>query len=710
VTKINPEDTDYVIEGAGAGDELASVPKTVGGHDDQFWIGLATVNLATGQNYQNAALTNQWERNADHFNNKHYRRSAYTSKLYAGRSRLFRPLTRSVERSGAAQFAAAMFSNLEIIDITPENGGDPEQLASARMIKHIMKYRLEKTIPWYLTALGAWQDTRVYGPCATYTTWEYREQKVKAEAGEKTEFEEAEVLSDKPVIEMIPPEGLLVDPACDWRDPINSSPYVLRLVPMYVVDVEDRMKDSDESDAEPWINLTREQILSAGTDRYNQVRQAREGDNRPDKFDSQDRPEFKIVMAIENFVRLDGKEWVYWTLGSYLLSKPIPLKQAYVVGRRPITYGFSVVEAHKFSPSSPTELISQLQMAINDTANLRMDNVRLALNKRYILRRGSAIDLDALMASVPGGGIYTNDPERDVKVVTTSDVTGSSYKEQERLETESNDITGSFTGASIQNNRALNETVGGMEMLAEGSNAISEFDIRTFAETFMKPQLELLMAYIRMNETDDVLLNMAFQEARKVAGFEAPGGEDEEDTKKRLIERMRKDAMTLRVNVGLGATSPQRKSDTLSRTVGIISQNPDQAKRIDWDEVTLEQFAANGYGDGKRFLLQDEEGESGPTEEDLQAAYEQGQSEGADQAKMADVEARREIAMAKLDLDRELGFAKIALTEGITMAQLQTKLDVETKKDATRRDTAAMQAQSTTNELEFKRTTGKPGV
>jgi hypothetical protein len=682
----------------------------VGGHDDAFWIGLASVNLATGQNYQNAALTNQWERNADHFNNKHYRRSAYTSKLYAGRSRLFRPLTRSVERSGAAQFAAAMFSNLEIIDITPENGGDPEQLASARMIKHIMKYRLEKTIPWYLTALGAWQDTRVYGPCATYTTWEYREQKVEAEKGESSEFTEAEVLSDKPVIEMIPPEGLIVDPACDWRDPINSSPYVLRLVPMYVVDVEDRMNDSDESKAEPWLTLTREQILSAGTDRYNQVRQAREGDNRPDKFDSQDRPEFKIVMAIENYVRLDGKEWVYWTIGSNLLTQPIPLKKAYPVGRRPITYGFSVIEAHKYSPSSPTELISQLQMAINDTANLRMDNVRLALNKRYILRRGSAIDLDALMASVPGGGIYTNDPERDVKVVTTSDVTASSYKEQERLETESNDITGSFTGSSIQNNRALNETVGGMEMLAEGSNAISEFDIRTFAETFMKPQLELLMAYIRMNETDDVLLNMAFQEGLKVAGFEAAEGETEEETKTRLIERMRKDAMTLRVNVGLGATSPQRKSDTLTRTVNTIAQNEKQAARIDWDEVTLEQFAANGYGDGKRFLLKDEEGETGPTEDDVQAAYEQGQEEAADKTKMADIESRERVAMTKVDVDRELGFAKIALQEGMTMQQLQTKLEIESLKDRTRRDTAAMTAKSHTNELDYKRTTGDTGV
>jgi hypothetical protein len=43
------------------------------------------------------------------------------------------------------------------------------------------------------------------------------------------------------------------------------------------------------------------------------------------------------------------------------------------------------------------------------------------------------------------------------------------------------------------------------------------------------------------------------------------------------------------------------------------------------------------------------------------------------------------------------------------LKQLQTKLDIEIKKDTTRRDTAAVQAQSLANELDFKRTTGKPG-
>ncbi len=717
---INPTDVDIplentstVAESDSVGDSRAASGDT---HDESFWIQLAEANFTTGRDYQNASLINQWERNADHFNSRHFRRSAFNTRLYKGRSRLFRPLTRGAERSGSAQFAAAMFSNQEIIDVTPENQSDPEQLASARMMTQILQYRLEKAIPWYLTVMGSWQDTRVYGPCATYTTWEFVEKEVDkyvpvpGRPELQIQTRERKVISDKPVLEMIPPEGLLLDPACDWRDPIKSSPYVVRLVPMYIVDVESKMNNNDlKTGAPQWRWLSREAMLSTQSDRYNTVRQAREGDNRPDKMDSQDRIEFKVVWAHENFVRLDNEEYVYWTMGSeYMLTEPVPLRDVYLTGERPITYGFSIIEAHKYSPSSVTELIASLQAGINDIANLRIDNIRLALNKRYIIRRGAQVDLDALMLSVPGGGIFTENPERDIKVLETRDVTSSSYKEQERLETESNDIAGVFMGSSIQNNRALNETVGGMEMLAEGSNAISELDIRTFAETWMKPQLELLMAYIRAYETDEVVLAMAFEEAHKKSGFDIPKDKTPEEYRDTLVARIREDRMTLRVNVGLGATSPQRKAQTLVSTIDVISKNEEQAAKIDWDEVTKELFAINGYDDGKRFLLAEKEGEE-LTEEDLQGAYEKGISEGEDQHKMAKIELDREVAFAKVDLERELGYARMASTEGLTLQQLQTKLDVEAVKDRTKRDTAAMTARTLSNEMDYKRTTGKPG-
>lgn len=734
-----PTDTPYSIDST---DGAASVDRIdYDEKGDSYWTDLAQSNFNTARHYQDSALTVQWERNADHFNNRHFRRSAYNTKLYKGRSRLFRPLTRASERASSAQAAAAFFSNIEIVDIQPENQNDPEQVLSARIIKAVLTYRLTKSIKWYLTCLGAWQDTRVYGPCYTHTDWEYEEKEIEVEqkqksilgkdvTGDRTEkVKKIEIVKDRPVIDMIPVENLLLDAACDWRDPIGTSPYVVRLVPMYLTDIEARMDEEDPKTGKPqWKKLGRGEIMSSQRDTYNTVRQAREGDNRPDKTDTQEQPEFMVYWVHENFVRLGGEEYVYWTLGTmHMLTEVVPLREAYIVNERPFTYGVSIIEAHRFAPSSATDLISNLQISINDTANLRLDNVRLALNKRYILRRGATVDLEALMRSVPGGGVMTDDPERDIKVVDTRDVTGSSYKEQERLETESNDITGSFLGSSVQNNRGLNETVGGMEMLAEGASNISEFDIRTFSETWVKPQLELLIRYIQAFENDEVIFNTAFEESIKELGLPhriIPDGETEaqrkdveEAQRSNIMKRVLNEKMTVNVNVGLGATSPQRKVQTLSKTVEVVANLPDMAAELDSKEIAKEMFAASGFQDGARFLKKKEDGQEEITQQDLEAAMQQGMEQGADQAKMADVEMRREVEFAKLELQRELGYAQIASKEGVTMAQLQNKLSIDLAKDKSRRDVAAAQEatkreqqKQNAKELNFKITTGKPGI
>lgn len=718
-----PVDTDVVLGEDGEKLSQADIAKAIREKHDERFLALAHSNFLNARSYQDASLIVQWERNADHFNSRHFRRSTYNSPLYRGRSRLFRPMTRAAERSSSAQFAAAMFSNMDVVEIKPLNQNDAFQVAAARMMKQVMQYRLKHSIKWYLTCMGAWQDTRVYGPCWTYTYWEY--EKRTAEINEPdpdnpgmTKVVEREVIiKDQPVIDMIPPENMLVDAACDWRDPVGTSPFLVRLVPMYVVDVLARMDKKHIKTGEPeWHTLTKEQILSAERDTYNTVRQAREGDNRPDKTDNATVDDFKIVWPHENFVRIDGVEMVYWTLSTqFMLTDPVPLTKAYAAGKRPVSYGFSVIETHKFSPSSTTELIANLQAGVNDIANLRIDNVRLALNKRYILRRGAVVDLEALMASVPGGGIMTEDPERDVKVLETRDVTGSSYKEQERLETEANDITGTFMGSSVQNNRSLNETVGGMEMLAEGSNAISEMDIRTFAETWVEDVLTQLMVQIQAYESDSVIFDNAFEDVSEEFSFlrqDDNGNAHDEETQKEIkdnvVRRLLKDQLTLKVNVGMGATSPQRKADNLNTTVGVIASNPDQAARIDWDEISKEQFANAGFQDGARFLIQQDDTEL--TQEDVDKAYEQGAEEATDKLKQQELEMREKVDMARIESQERVGMAKIALEEGITMASLEMKLGLETMKDKSKREATAISEGNKANELEYKRTTGKPGI
>ena len=732
MTGTSPTDSDIPLDVGDGSTEFDAKEA-----ENADWLALARSSFEAARSFQDASLTNQWEQNVDHFNNRHNRRSLYNTKLYRGRSRLFRPLARASERSSSAQFAQAMFSNMQLVDVQPENQNDPMQVAAARIMKKIVQYRLEKTIPWYLTCMGAWQDTRVYGPCCTYVHWKYSEQELEVETPVKNvlhkdiEGRTEKVLKnvpiiDEPAIDMIPVENLLLDPQCDWRDPINSSAYLVVLWPMNVTDVLAKMDAVDPKTGQPeWANLSEAEILSSDRSSYNTVSQAREGDNRPNKDDAHESTAFETVWIHQNFVRIEGEEYVFWTLGTqYILTDPKPLREVYHVGKRPLTYGFSIIEAHKFSPSSPIELISGLQCGVNDIANLRYDNVRLAINKRYFVRRGAQIDLEALMLSVPGGCTLTDDPEKDVQVINTPDVTGSSYKEQERLETESNDITGTFMGGAVQNNRALNQTVGGMEMLSEGANSISEFDIRTFVESWVKPTLELLIQNIQAYENEATIIHAAFEEVFKELGFkydlENEGTEEQLKDKtfidknraKLLKNKVLNDKLTTIVNVGLGATSPQRKLDMINGAVASVLAIPGQEQRINGDEVAKEIWAAAGFQDGGRFTkgMGPGEEEQEITQADVEAAHEQGLQEGTDAAKMAAVEASKEIAANKLQGEREMRMAEIAAKEKVSVKTLEVKTGIEVQKNQTRRDAEALKSKNIREELKFKKDTGKPGI
>jgi hypothetical protein len=725
--KTDTADKDEVISANPLADGAESVEYLGGSEpDDAYWLQLAQSNYITGKDYQEAALTEQWEKNADHFNSKHFRRSAYNSRMSKGRSSIFRPLSRAAERSSSAQAAAAFFSNMEIIDVEPENKNDPEQMFSAKVVKKMVEYYLDKKIKWYLTLMGAWQDTRVYGPCCSFTDWRFKKKETEEEIPElningtastdgRTVTTKTTVIEkDEPYINLIPPENLILDPACDWRDPINTSPYVVYLSSMPLVDVQTKMKSGE------WHEYSQEDILSASKLTYDAVRQAREGSNRPDKHDVQERTEFKSIWVHYNFARIDGEEYFYATLGTqFMLTDAVPLEKEYPIGVRPFTYGFSVIEAHKFSPSSPTEIISGLQTGVNDLANLRIDNIKLALNKRYILRRGAPIDLEALMRSVPGGGVFTDDVEKDIKVLDTRDVTGSSYREQERLETESNDITGSSMGSAVQNNRNLNQTVGGMEMLAEGQSALMDMDTRTFAESWVKPQLELLVQNIQMFAPDEAIQALAIEGADKELDYfqrfdfsdDEEGGKAKRTMTESIMSRVLKDKMTVKVNVGLGATSPQRKVQTLLGAVGAIVQLPSQGMNLDEDAIAKELFTASGYQDGNRFIKsEDPNGEQKITQEDLDAAVEQGIQQGTDEVKMAQIDATLTIASGKAELDREIAFATLAAKEQISIAELESKLQITIRKDQSHRDIEALRAKNSMRELDFKERTGKPGI
>lgn len=732
---------------------------------DNNWLRISRDVHEASTNYYENSIQLNWQRNIENWNSRHPRGSKFYSESYKQRSKLFRPVSRTAERNSSAAVAAALFSNMDVLDAQPVDPTDVEGAASASVMKELLQYRLAHDVKWFMTAMGAWQDTQVYGPCVSYIAWEYEERDANPPAdpwaltgGEEVkpdqlegmaaifamqdidfDLSEAEgptviegepsqeninqlqsgekiVVKDGLVIDLLAPEYFRFDPSADWRDPVGTSPYVIRIVPMYVDDVRNKMLSGE------WNEASVEEIVSYGSNEGQDtetLRRAREGEDRVDA-NSEARPndkEFDVVYPREYFIKLKGMDYVYWTLGDrFLLTEPVPIEEVYFHGRRPFVYGQSVIEAHKTTPDSVIGLIAPLQENINDITNQRQDNVKLALNKRYIVKRGSNVDLAALARNVPGGSVTSDNPQQDVQMLITPDVTSSSYAEVERMSVEANEMTGTFSGSSVQNNRSLNETVGGMQLLSEGANQLQSFDIRTWVETWVQPTLNLAMLTIQHYETDDRVLAIAGEKG--LATFQ--------DAK---IEGIPKETLfttplEISVNVGLGATSPFQKINNLAQGLQILMPYVDPAQ-LNRDEIGKEVMGALGYGDGARFIksmaILQQEQQDNPTPPPPEVQAEQMKAQLQMQLKQMELEAemRREQMRLQFEgqqaqLDRDARMTEVTMTlsskENQKVADIQNKTEIEGMKNKTNRDKVAVQESSKANELNYKRTTGNTGI
>jgi hypothetical protein len=66
-------------------------------------------------------------------------------------------------RKNEATAALAFFSNPDVVSVDPVNEEDEAQSWAALVMKELLQYRLTKTIPWFLTVIGGFQDAMTVG-------------------------------------------------------------------------------------------------------------------------------------------------------------------------------------------------------------------------------------------------------------------------------------------------------------------------------------------------------------------------------------------------------------------------------------------------------------------------------------------------------------------------------------------------------------------
>lgn len=638
---------------------------------DKDWLNISREAYETSTEYMDSNLRDQWEKNISNFNSEHPSGSKYHSSSYEKRSRLFRPKTRSTVRKLEAAMATAFFSNEDIVDVSPANPNDPMSIGASTVAKSMMQYRLTNTVPWFTTMVTAIQDAAVYGVVVSHQYWDFEEKEEKysltddsgAEIldmeGNKVLDEQVVTLKDKPVIEIIEPENFRIDPASDWYDPVGSSPYVIHLIPMFVQDVMEKM-DSGE-----WNKLSISELLSASKEEDDTTRLTREegrSDPLDNEFESID--EFKIVWVHKNIIRKEGEDYCFFTAGTdYMLTKPKLLVELYPwlkEDERPYVMGKLNIEAHRLYPAGTVELTEELQAASNDIWNQRFDNIKLAMNKRYHIRRDRNIDLDALFRSVPGGAVEMDDPDQDVRVVETRDVTGSAYQEQDRINYDFDELQGNFSTSTIQSSNSMNETVGGMNLLQGNNNIITEFVLRTFSESWVEPTLKQLLRLEQYYETDEIIMALASEENYY-------GKED-------LVDSLLDQDVILKVNVGMNATDPVQRVQNLVYGLSSVFQLPGMESRINSDEVAKEIFGQLGYKDGARFLNEIDES-ANPEMEQLQAQIQELQSI---------------LELDQVKLQGRLQIEQLKQQASLRVAQIKAQTDIAKQQMAMQKDSGSL--------------------
>lgn len=619
---------------------------------DDYYLRIANEAFDTSTTFLDTNYRKDWENSIKHFQNQHMNGSKYYHSDYKYRSKLFRPKTRATVRQAESAAAAAFFSQLDVMSLEPEDDRDPMQLAGAALRQELLNYRLSRKgqIPWFQICVGGMQEANIYGIVCSKQFWDYQEKQVEISTGQLDEMGQEMMLTqtdkvtDKPDIKLYPVENIYFHPSAEWTDVVKSSPYFIAKDPMYIGDVKQKMKSGE------WITIDDNTLLTARNSSYDTTRQARSGE-REDETDprfSKALSDFDIVWVREVFINEDGEEKHYYTLADVArLTEVRPLQEVYLHGERPFVIGTCMIEPHRSIPDAPVHISKGVQKEANEIANTRLDNVKLVLNKRWLVRRGKQVDLQSLVRNAPASVTLVNDIDKDVFPIEFNDVTSSSYAEQDRVNVDFDELLGSFSTGSVATNRKLGETVGGLNMLKGSSNSMTQYLIRVFSETWVEKvlnQLDLLEQYY---ESDMELLTLMAKRANvQKYGFNAV-------TKDLLMAPAQ-----VVVNVANSAMDPTVRLELFTFAMSKYAEfrqmmPPD----IDPEPVKGYIFGLLGFRDAARFSVDADDPQMAAAQAQIQ------QLQQALESKMMEIQANNEAKFAKIESDTQAKAAELEQRE-----------------------------------------------
>ncbi|MGA2129166.1 MAG: hypothetical protein ABSG76_23795, partial [Xanthobacteraceae bacterium] len=568
-----------------------------------------------------------WTRSYRAFHNQHFEGSKYGHRDWAHRSKIFRDKTRSAVRKDMAAVAASLFGTVDAITCSPGNESDAGQRAAAELMQELVNYRCDRTsgrnaIPWMLTAIGARQDAEITGICVSKQCWKLQLRKDRdepvtytGEDGSEQQMLEADPESgetkpatrpvmvpdvDRPDVTLFPPECVMIDPAADWTNPAQSAAYLVLKYPMRLDDVRRNEKDPRN----PWHSVGDDVLKGAAeTMKFDAAAIRRAREFGLDRFDeTMNSAEFDVVWVYENFFRVNGEDMTFFSVGNqHYLTDPKPTREVYPEqdGDRPVVFGYGSLESHRIFPMAPVESWQQTQQEINDVANLFLDTLKLGIAPITKVRRGRNIDLDAVHRRGPNSHVLVQAAD-DVTFEPSPPIPQAVQLAIEKLDVDFDNSSGQFNSGTVQTNRSLNATVGGLNLIAGAAGTVQEFDIRLWLETWCEPVLAQVVRLEQYYESNAIVLGLCGERAQLVQKH----GVSE------ITDELLSHQVTIRVNAGLGNGDPRQRLQKFQMAISVAAPLLAQSKEfqtgqmgINVEEIMNEIFGAVGYRDGgKRFV------------------------------------------------------------------------------------------------------------
>ncbi len=629
--------------------------------------------FSQGKSYQEQVLQPRWISAHNAFNNKHSSDSKYSSARFRGRSRLFRPKTRATARKKQAEAAAALFATSDALIVRATDETNPQQLAGAELISALLRFRLDRSnensgVPWFQISMGAHLSAQQTGICISKQYWEYRRvlegyDQVPVEAptpapllpivGRPTitvgvqDVPRWRIVRDRPRVELMPPEDVIRDPSASWEDQAQDSAYLILRFPMTVDAAKTFLSNADDKSRVKFLQISDDALAAAAggaSDPNNaaSIRRARENNGTDRYSDFAVDNAYQQVWLHENFFRVDGEDYCFWTLGpDRLISEVVPVEEAYPEqgGARPIVIGVGALEPFKIDPMSPVESWQELQREINDLVNLRLDTLKQTIAPLAKVRRGRSVDIRAIQNRTPDTVVYMQDMN-DVEFDRPGTVAGESYIEMEKLNADFDDQAGNFSTGSVQTNRQLGETVGGMQMMMSNANALGEFDLRVWIETWVEPVLRQLVKLEQYYESDQNVIAISAKRAKLMPRFGIS----------QISDDLLNCQVAISVDVGIGSSDPLISLQKFEKATQIVLQvlGPAAQARMKQDAVIDEVYGKAGYKDAAdRFFNPAEEEDQRIVQmqqamQQMQAAL--GEADKALKDKQADLQTRVQVA------------------------------------------------------------------